>query len=70
MNNYIADELGKHNCLNCEEQFIVSEHVKNKVSTIYCPYCKSQNTEAIVWLESDEVDNLGCFGIYHIEEGD
>lgn len=64
----VPDGLIKYVCHDCNEQFIVSERVEEKVKYIWCPYCTSEETEQIVWENNtDKLNELGCLGIYHDE---
>lgn len=65
----VPDNLIKYECSECREQFIVSEVVADKVGIINCPYCTSDEVEAIVLDDNkDRLNEIGCLGIYHDDE--
>jgi DNA-directed RNA polymerase subunit RPC12/RpoP len=64
----VPDNLTKYECHDCGKQFIVSDRAATN-TIIWCPYCTSEETESIVWMDDKErLNELGCLGIYHDEE--
>lgn len=64
---YKIHKLIKYQCLNCNKEFILSQYQAYNID-VSCPYCKSGNAEAVVWMDDyDRLDQLGCMGIGHLE---
>lgn len=62
--DYYQDNLEKRHCNNCIKTFIVGEELSKTVPVIRCPYCSSENNEAVTWSNEEILDDLGCLGIY------
>ena len=63
-NGYEKCNLEKHQCLDCNRQFIVGTEMIEGNSLI-CPYCKSEQVEKIVWTEDENLEelDLGCLSL-------
>lgn len=63
-NGYEECNLEKHQCSDCNRQFIVGTELldRNKPS---CPYCKSERVEKVAWTEDENLEelDLGCFSL-------
>lgn len=68
MKSYVLDNLVKYHCFQCDKEFIVSEHHRDKSEKeIICPYCHDGIIEAYVWMDND-LGNLEELAIGHFLE--
>jgi DNA-directed RNA polymerase subunit RPC12/RpoP len=71
--------LMKYECCTCEKRFLVGLVDNDDSPPSVCPFCRSNNIEAISYIKPDNDDDMdllermGCAGIYYDpdeEEGD
>lgn len=65
--NYFQDNLGKFMCLNCNEEVILSLY-KASISNPVCPYCSGELDLMVYCDDNEQIEELGCLGIYHHED--
>lgn len=68
MESYVLDNLAKYYCVDCENEFILSDYqVENAPKKIICPYCHTEEVQACVFIdeEDDLLYELGCMGMGH-----
>lgn len=72
--NYKMHILVKHTCLECGRHIILSKKELEDAEgdphlEPCCSYCGSISIESETWLDDPDIlDELGCFGIGHLEE--
>lgn len=69
--NYRMHMLAKYECLDCENSFILSKKQADEANEITCPYCRTDKIEEVaLMVDSDSLEEMGCMGIHHMEEGE
>lgn len=66
---FYQDNMVKYECHDCGRTFIVGEEMKKECPPGFplCPYCGQSNVEDIVCTTDEnleEMDDLGCIGLY------
>jgi DNA-directed RNA polymerase subunit RPC12/RpoP len=58
---FTIPDMAKYHCCKCGKDFILSDGYDNTKAK--CPYCQSENIEASVAKDPDQLDALGCLAI-------
>lgn len=62
---YYAQNLEKHECNSCDNQFIVGLEIREKIAKgdLYCPFCGSKSTGWTSCTTDEILDDFNEFGL-------